>query len=191
MSTPHSTAPVPSGNPVHPPTSSRAQSGWQIATSGQVRQKGGLWLVPSQSGEGTYTVDLAGTIPQCTCPNYGSRRVKCKHIFAVEYTIRRETKPDGTTTVTRPSPGRQSPRHHVLPIGRTGPPTTLLRPMRPSGLQNCYGACAPGSCNRHSPGDGPGCLLLTWCLAPRLRSMAPSQAGVPSATSPTGRSRQG
>ncbi len=29
------------------------------------------------------------------------RRLKCKHIYAVEFTEKRETKPDGTTTITR------------------------------------------------------------------------------------------
>jgi transposase len=36
----------------------------------------------------------------CTCPDYETRGVKCKHLFAVEYTIRRETNAKGETTTT-------------------------------------------------------------------------------------------
>ena len=57
--------------------------------------------MPSQSGDDSYTVNLDGDTPHCTCPDHTMRQVKCKHIYAVEYTLRRETKPDGTTTVTK------------------------------------------------------------------------------------------
>lgn len=63
------------------------------------------WSVPSQSGAGQYTVtglptDVSAAAPHCTCPDYETRAVKCKHIFAVEYVIQRETNVDGSTTVT-------------------------------------------------------------------------------------------
>jgi transposase len=46
-------------------------------------------------------VDLKGEEPTCSCPDHEARRLKCKHIHAVEFSIRRETGPDGTTTVTK------------------------------------------------------------------------------------------
>ena len=38
---------------------------------------------------------------RCTCPDHEVRQVRCKHLFAVEYTIKRETLPDGSETVTQ------------------------------------------------------------------------------------------
>lgn len=63
--------------------------------------KNNLWIVPSQGGDDSYTVDLSGTCPRCTCPDHTIRQTTCKHTWAAEYTIKRETAPDGTTTVTK------------------------------------------------------------------------------------------
>jgi transposase len=77
----------------------REQRGLEIAATKKLRQKGGLWIVPSQMGTGTYVVDPTkrrGTT--CSCPDFEARGEKCKHVFAVEYTVRRETTaPDGST----------------------------------------------------------------------------------------------
>ena len=73
----------------------REEKGRQIANRHNITRKGNLWLVPSQSGKGKYTVDFEAG--HCTCPDYDFRRDKCKHIFAVETTIRREKI---TTTTT-------------------------------------------------------------------------------------------
>lgn len=83
----------------------REQRGREIAAKAKIRRKGGLWVVPSTSGDGTsYTVDLDAPTPRCSCPDYTLRRQRCKHIYAVEYTIRRETTttvaPDGSVTET-------------------------------------------------------------------------------------------
>lgn len=96
MSTINSTASAPTS-----PVDSREQRGQQIAAAGRIHQRNGLWLVPSQSGSGSYAVEFNGDVPHCTCPDYEVRRVKCKHIYAVEHTIRHETTPDGTTIVTK------------------------------------------------------------------------------------------
>jgi transposase len=85
----------------------REQRGVELADKVSIKPvtKGvrGKWIVPSATGSGRYTVDLNGA-KRCTCPDYELRRCKCKHIFAVEYTIRRqietETHHDGATTVT-------------------------------------------------------------------------------------------
>jgi transposase len=66
-----------------------------------LRRKGGAWMVPSQTTVGVaYTVNLTGEAPSCSCPDHEAG-YRCKHIFAVEFTMRRETRPDGSTTVTR------------------------------------------------------------------------------------------
>lgn len=59
----------------------------------------GTFTVPSQSGKGRYDVRL-GDEPHCTCPDHEQRACKCKHIFAVEFAVKREQNADGTETVT-------------------------------------------------------------------------------------------
>lgn len=81
-------------------TDPRQQRGEQIAATLRVRQKGDDWIVPSQSGKGTYRVRLGAPHPTCSCPDHQTRRVKCKHIRAVEISVKREDRPDGTTVVT-------------------------------------------------------------------------------------------
>ena len=62
--------------------------------------KDGQWVVPSQSGpDKRYVVNAEkGT---CTCPDHVETGFKCKHVWAVEFTMKRETAADGTITETR------------------------------------------------------------------------------------------
>jgi transposase len=82
------------------PTDARQARGQFIADHCKVTKLGNEWFVPSQSGGGKYIVRLNPDLPTCTCPDYELREMKCKHIFAVEYTIKRQQNPDGSTTVT-------------------------------------------------------------------------------------------
>lgn len=79
----------------------REQRGLEIAAVTKIKKDKAIWLVPSQAGNGAYQVSMDTSTPQCTCPDFGIRGLKCKHIYAVEFTIRRETKADGTTAVTK------------------------------------------------------------------------------------------
>lgn len=81
-------------------TDARQQRGLEIAATANLVRKGSVWLVPSQSGKGPYTVCPDEVQPYCNCPDHETRGMKCKHIFAVEYAISRERNADGTTTVT-------------------------------------------------------------------------------------------
>ena len=77
----------------------RQEKGLQIAATTKLVGEDNMWLVPSQAGKGKYIVDA--DTKQCTCPDFEARQANCKHIFAVEYTIRREYTDDGQTqTVT-------------------------------------------------------------------------------------------
>lgn len=42
------------------------------------------WIVPSQTGNGTYQVDVQMRYWHCTCPDFELRGVPCKHINAVK-----------------------------------------------------------------------------------------------------------
>src|SRR5665213_2317667 len=80
----------------------------QIAATMPVRKSTHGWLVPSQTVQGaSYTVSTVKTDVSvrevtemsCTCPDFSTRGLPCKHVMAVEYTIRREvTTEDGTVT---------------------------------------------------------------------------------------------
>ena len=74
----------------------REEKGKQIADRFRIVRNGNLYLVPSQAGKGKYKVDPAAQT--CSCPDFDLHRAKCKHLYAVEITIRREQK---TTTDAR------------------------------------------------------------------------------------------
>jgi transposase len=86
----------------------RALKGMQIAATMPLRRDASGWIVPSQTGVGTYRVVPAptttfkvarGLVPSppgiqpwgCNCPDYELRNQPCKHVIAVELTIRRES----------------------------------------------------------------------------------------------------
>jgi len=78
----------------------REQRGLEIAATKRLQQKGPVWLVPSQAGHGTYVVDPTEAKATCSCPDYETHGDKCKHVYAVEFTIKRETT-DANGTVTQ------------------------------------------------------------------------------------------
>jgi transposase len=69
----------------------RESRGLEIASNSQVIYDGQAWIVPSQSSSKKYTVTLNAVSASCTCPDYESHRLKCKHIYAVGYTILRDS----------------------------------------------------------------------------------------------------
>ncbi len=79
----------------------REQRGLVIAATTRITQKGNIWLVPSQSGKGRYTVSPDKDHPHCSCPDHEERGCECKHIYAVRFVIQRELFDDGTEVETR------------------------------------------------------------------------------------------
>jgi transposase len=80
----------------------REQRGLVIAATQNLKQKGKVWIVPSQTGSGKYTVLPDADAPHCTCPDHDNGFV-CKHIYAVRYAMVRTTveqNVDGSTTTT-------------------------------------------------------------------------------------------
>jgi transposase len=75
----------------------RKQRGLEIAALARIDHRGSTYSVPSQSQAKLYTVRY-GISPICDCPDHELRRCRCKHIYAVEYVIRREHRPDGSVT---------------------------------------------------------------------------------------------
>jgi len=83
----------------------RKQRGLEIAALARIEKKDGVYLVPSVTSPRPtkYRVTMDDQLfPKCDCPDFETRGCKCKHIYAVEYVIKRETTThsDGSTTVT-------------------------------------------------------------------------------------------
>ncbi|MBI4214285.1 MAG: transposase [Chloroflexi bacterium] len=125
----------------------REAKGQRIAGRARITRNGTVWIVPSETSDAKYTVDLeAGT---CTYPDFETGHVHCKHQFAVEYTITRETDSKGNETVTktvRMTYSQRSPAYNAaqtheqehfeqllreLCDGISQPPHTFGRPRLP------------------------------------------------------------
>lgn len=79
----------------------REERGIVIAAKSNITRKGKrTFAVPSQSGRGEYTVEYDRQDQHCDCPDFETHQSKCKHIFAVECVIQRETKTEGNVTTT-------------------------------------------------------------------------------------------
>src|SRR6185437_3518367 len=60
----------------------RELKGLEIAARCRIGFKDGAWLVPSQSGKGTYRVILSPQGDSCTCEDFSLAQKPCKHIHA-------------------------------------------------------------------------------------------------------------
>ena len=78
----------------------REQKGLEIAARTRLKCEGNRWLVPSQgrdkASSGKYYT-VKPDLESCSCPDHETRNIKCKHIYAVEFTIKREYTDDGET----------------------------------------------------------------------------------------------
>jgi len=123
----------------------------------KLRRKDGVWSVPSQGGDGkSYTVDLKGDVPKCSCPDHETRQVKCKHIYAVEFSIRRETRPDGTTTITKTV---------RVTYGQDWPAYNAAQTNEKTRMAEFFGVSVMALSNRHSAGVVLAFRSRTWSLA--------------------------
>lgn len=61
----------------------RQERGLVLAATSKIEKNKLGWKVPSQSGNGTYIVNLDRGEPFCTRPDFEARRLPCKHIHAV------------------------------------------------------------------------------------------------------------
>jgi transposase len=67
----------------------RQAKGYALAANAEIVREGNVWIVPSESSSKKYITDLfLGT---CTCPDFEKHRVKCKHLHAVDYLVRKES----------------------------------------------------------------------------------------------------
>lgn len=81
----------------------RKIKGQQIAQQCRIHKTNKGWTVPSQTGSGAYLVKMDSISEECNCPDYELRKGKCKHIFAVEFILKKEIHIDheGNTMITQ------------------------------------------------------------------------------------------
>lgn len=75
----------------------REEKGREIAKTSRITEHVNGWVVPSQSGHGNYSVIHHGDGVTCNCPDFELSGGKCKHIWAVEYLLKREADGDRRT----------------------------------------------------------------------------------------------
>src|SRR3989338_6510320 len=78
----------------------REQRGQLIAQKYMIKRTDKGYEVPSQFNKGKYLVKVKYDISECNCPDYETRRKKCKHIYAVEYSLKKEIDNGGNTIIT-------------------------------------------------------------------------------------------
>lgn len=71
-------------------TELRRAEGKEMARTLRIKRGKGGWWVPSQTGHESNLVVFRDGRPSCTCLAFGMRQIKCRHIFAVEYFLRKE-----------------------------------------------------------------------------------------------------
>ncbi len=77
----------------------REQRGLVIAALCKLNKNEAGLQVPSQSSEQIYTVNVQAQT--CSCPDHQTRACKCQHIYAVEFTMKRETDREGNVIETK------------------------------------------------------------------------------------------
>jgi transposase len=68
----------------------RELKGLEIAARCKITFKNGAWLVPSQSGNGTYCVVLAPQGDRCSCDDFSLTGEACKHVHAARLVRERD-----------------------------------------------------------------------------------------------------
>jgi transposase len=90
----------------------RRQKAHEIADRTRITFANGCYTVPSQSGNGTYTVILDESDAACDCPDFELRGKPCKHVMAVKLYSRRLERGVGQDTEdVRPSPKVKRPAY--------------------------------------------------------------------------------
>ena len=79
----------------------REQRGQLIAQKYRITRTDKGYEVPSQFNKGKYLVKVRYDHKECNCPDYEVRRQKCKHIFAVEFTLQEEIDNEGNKIITQ------------------------------------------------------------------------------------------
>ena len=90
---------------INDPDKVREERGRAIAAVSRIEErKPGLWVVPAQTGGGSYWVKMNDRPPTCTCEDFLKREKDCKHIHAVRAVVKRQSDPGDAEPVTTHTP---------------------------------------------------------------------------------------
>jgi len=128
----------------------REESGRTLAQDKRIKHvEGAMWFCPSQSqNAGGYLVNVLAA--SCSCPDHETRRVRCKHLFAVEFRQTVETAADGqqvvteSIKVTRKTYSQDWPAYNAAQCEEKARVQTLLRSL-------CDGIVSPPHAGRGRP----------------------------------------
>jgi transposase len=84
----------------------RELKGMEIAARSKIVFADGAWIVPSQTGKGTYRVVLNPEGDSCACEDFALHKLPCKHIHAVRLVRERDHGGKSPVVVTEPVPKR-------------------------------------------------------------------------------------
>jgi transposase len=107
----------------------RQARGLEITADSEITREGNIWIVPSQSSSKKYHVNLF--INTCTCPDFEENRRKCKHIYAVEFALQRESGlqlPDQPKSV-KVKYKQEWPAYHAAQVNEKAKFQLLLREL--------------------------------------------------------------
>jgi len=96
----HNNPPIDIGGKENKNVSDRAIKGYAIISKGDIPQivNEEMFLVPSQNSNRKYKVILRKSW-SCDCPDFKFRKVKCKHIYAVEFLLKMREKVNSDSTI--------------------------------------------------------------------------------------------
>ena len=78
----------------------RQLRGMELAVTKRIKKAGAAWIVPSQTTRGSkYAVTRVNEGYRCNCPDFELRGLPCKHTYAVQYSLFRETAQVGRRTL--------------------------------------------------------------------------------------------
>jgi transposase len=128
----------------------RQEKGRTLSQDKRIKHvEGALWFCPSQSqNAGGYLVNVLAA--SCSCPDHETRRVRCKHMFAIEFRQTVEVASDGSATVTetvkvtRKTYAQNWPAYNAAQCEEKSRVETLLRGL-------CDGIVSPPQSGRGRP----------------------------------------
>ena len=106
----------------------RQQRGLAIAAVVPIQKNRLGYQIPSQSGNGSYVVSVEDE-PFCTCPDFEQRQERCKHVYAVEFTVQRDQAPDDTLETVRVALGPSWTAYNLAQTNEQELFGTLLREL--------------------------------------------------------------
>jgi transposase len=102
----------------------RENRGLAIAAQSQIIRQGNQWIVPSQTSGKLYTVDLF--LSTCTCLDFAENAHKCKHLYAVELLLLRESGIQLPEPEPRKTYGQEWPAYNRAQVNEKARFQTLL-----------------------------------------------------------------